>query len=82
MLRWYRYSSFAMVTGRPLAFLLPALVVFTNVSAIPGYIEGGHKRYGNAFTDYASSVPAIVLGLQPALSGGEAQMVAAGGNTQ
>ncbi len=79
MLRWYRYSSFA---GRPLAFLLPALVVFTNVSAMPGHIEGGQKRYGNAFTDYASRVPAIVPGLQPALSGGEAQTAAARGKSQ
>ena len=67
-LRDIRYLSFAMVTGRPLALLLPAFVVFTNVGQMVNIIKVGKERYGDAFVDYASKVPAILPGLWPAMS--------------
>lgn len=65
---WLRYLSFAMVTGRPLALLLPAFVVFTNVGQMVKIIKDGKERYGDVFVDYASKVPAILPGLWPAMS--------------
>lgn len=67
-LRNIRYLSFSMVTGRPLALLLPAFVVFTNVGQMVNIIKVGKERYGDAFVDYASKVPAILPGLWPAMS--------------
>ncbi len=57
-----------MVTGRPLALLLPAFVVLTNVTTMPRHIESGKKHYGKDFEEYASRTPAIVPGLWPAMS--------------
>lgn len=69
---WIRYLSFAMVTGRPLALLLPGFVILTNVATMPQHIKSSRERYGNAFVQYASRVPAIVPGLGPAIPKSEA----------
>lgn len=73
---WLRYLSFAMVTGRPLALLLPAFVVLTNVGQLPQIIKEGKERYGDKFVDYASKVPAVVPGLWPAMSSSAAASAA------
>jgi hypothetical protein len=57
-----------MVTGRPLALLLPAFVVFTNVAQLSQIIKDGQQQYGDVFVDYASKVPAVVPGVWPAMS--------------
>lgn len=67
-----RYTSFAMVSGHPAAFLTPVIAAFFNVTSMPGHIGSGKQRYGNAFLDYAARVPAIVPGLWPAVSRAEA----------
>lgn len=63
-----RYLAFAMVTGRPLALLLPAFVVLTNVAQLAKIIKDGRERYGDAFVEYASKVSAVVPGLPSAIS--------------
>jgi protein-S-isoprenylcysteine O-methyltransferase Ste14 len=57
-----------MVTGRPLALLVPAFVVLCNMVQLTKVINDGKERYGEAFVDYASKVPAFVPGLWPAVS--------------
>jgi hypothetical protein len=57
-----------MVTGRPLALLLPAFVVLSNAAQLMKLVKDGKERYGDAFVDYASRVPAVVPGLWPAVS--------------
>lgn len=52
----FRYTSFAMVTGRPLAFLLPALVILMNLGAVKGNVKDNRERYGDVFVTYASKV--------------------------
>jgi len=64
----YRYLSFAMVAGRPLAFLLPAVVVLINVREMQKHVIRSIKRYGAPFIEYASRTSAIVPGLWPAMS--------------
>lgn len=61
-----------MVTGRPLALLLPGFVILTNVATMPQHIKSSRERYGDAFVQYASKVPAIVPGLGPAIPKSEA----------
>jgi protein-S-isoprenylcysteine O-methyltransferase Ste14 len=63
-----RYLSFAMVTGRPEALLLPAFVVLTNMGQLGQMNKDGRARYGDSFVEYASRVPAVVPGLWPAMS--------------
>lgn len=54
-----------MVTGRFVAFLLPAFVVLTNYASMPDQTKSNKEGYGDAFREYGSQVPAIIPGLAP-----------------